>query len=500
VPSWLQRNDNRREAAWLLVIVVGGALLRLWGLASWQWEQDELYTLRDALTLPLASGTSPGIGGRPLYYVLQHLLLSVSSPTPLALRAPAFLFGVAGIVAAWAFGRRAFGATAGLMAAFLTAISPWHLYASQFARYWSLVFLLSAAAFALLLRLGTQESRRGLLATALILLLGSLTHPTFLFPLIGVIAAAHLLRPNGRLGIVWPSSTAWRYLWLPFGLLLGSYLLFIKLGGYGSALRNMEGRGLLATLRLVPAMVQWAPLEAIGGALFATAYLVTGRSGLADRRIGMMVLLGGASGLGLLLASSLSTGVYADYGIAMLPLAFVAVGGLAQRSTDRLAPGERNWIVAGMVVILGLAAAPGVASHLRDGSRFDYRSAYQAINRLGPQYPVTGGIDALREVYSPTVDHFSITMSQDAGRPINYWLVVSFQRYGLREGTPRLQRAIDASCRRIESWERGRFDYRVYRVELHWCGTEPVPGSSPPILRTQPTGQDPAGRMEGGTP
>ena len=71
--------------------------------------------------------------------MMQHLLLKVIPPTALTLRLPAFLFGVLGVWATWRLARRAFGTTAGLVAAALVALSPWHLYASQFARYWTLV-------------------------------------------------------------------------------------------------------------------------------------------------------------------------------------------------------------------------------------------------------------------------------------------------------------------------------------------------------------------------
>jgi predicted membrane-bound mannosyltransferase len=110
-------------------------LLRLHGLATWPLEQDELYTIRDAVAFGQQINWL-----RPFYFFLQQLLLQLLPPTPLFLRMPPFLFGVLGVWLTWVLGRKVFGTTAGLVAAFMVAISPWHLYASQFARYWTLVY------------------------------------------------------------------------------------------------------------------------------------------------------------------------------------------------------------------------------------------------------------------------------------------------------------------------------------------------------------------------
>lgn len=80
------------------------AALRWYGLSSWAFEQDELYTLRDALSLRF--------NVRPAYYFVVHLLLEVFPPSDLVLRGPAFVFGVLGIEATWVPGREVFGTRA----------------------------------------------------------------------------------------------------------------------------------------------------------------------------------------------------------------------------------------------------------------------------------------------------------------------------------------------------------------------------------------------------
>lgn len=461
------------EWLWLLLIVLAAVVLRLWGLGSWQWEQDELYTLRDALNLGAsAPGDAPGIASRPLYYLLQHALLTILPPTPFMLRLPAMLFGIAGIVAVWWLGRRAFGATAGLVAALLVTVSPWHLHASQFARYWTLV-MAAAAWFYGLLPAAVDGNKPGrLLGTLAALMLGTLTHPTFLFAAVGAVAAVHLWDAEGHVRFRWPSARAWGYLWGPFLLLLGAGYVGLQLVGEARALENHpEGRGLLASLRLVPAMIQWMPLEAAGAAAIGTLLLTIGGAG-SDRRWGGMALAASVTGITILFTLSFRTGVYADYGISMLPLAFVSIGGAIQRVGDRMPKAQRRWAIAGLTAALAIGSGPGVVSHLSDGSRYDYRAAYRVIERLGPEYAVFGDIDVIRHAYAPSL----IGRTQRTYQPgTPYWLVGSYQRYGLRGGSPRSQQWLDRNCRRVAQFARPRFDYRDFRVELYWCGSAPVP-------------------------
>ncbi|MEZ4586466.1 MAG: glycosyltransferase family 39 protein [Gemmatimonadales bacterium] len=468
-------SSRRTQLLLILGVLALAVALRLWGLGSWQWEEDELYTLRDSISLVLSGDGSPGIGARPVYYLLQHALLAVGDPTPLFLRLPAFVFGVLGVAAAWWLGRRAFGRVAGLVTALLVAVSPWHLQASQFARYWTLVFLFAAIAITELPRALDRGTPRRLLGALAIMLLGALSHPTFLFPMIGAVIGLSLVKPDGEWTIRWPTLRSWLLLWGPFVVILLGYYLFIKSGGHGNALRNSDGRGVVASLRLIPAMIQWAPLPIAGASALSLGFLLfAGRPG--DRRFALMSALGILSGVVILYFSSIVTAVYADYGIAVLPLVYLAIGGAVQRVADAVPTPMSPWVAGCAAAALGIAAAPGTVSHLVDGSRYDYRAAYAMIRDLAPNRPVVGGIETLQVAFEPSLETRSLGAVRRKQPPLTgFWFVTSYQRYGLREGGPRLAAWIDTNCRRLSAWERMRLDYRVYRVELHWCGTDPVP-------------------------
>lgn len=471
----MSREQGGDDRIWLLLILLAGTLLRIWGLAGLIWEEDELYTLRDSADLgaEAAAGGAPGIAARPLYYLFQHLLLGIFPPTKVFLRLPPLVFGVAGIWATWHLGRTAFGRRAGLVAAALVAVSPWHLYASQFARYWSLVYLLAALAFGGLIAAIESDQRGRYIVAAVTIVLGMATHPTFLFPLAGAVVALHLVDSHGRFGLIRPTGAAVRWLWLPTLAATAIGFVALKLLARPESLQNWSTRGIAASFRLVPAMVQWAGVPIVIGAMASVLYLGW-QEPVKGRRWALMTALGAGGAFALLVAASFRTGVYADYGIASLPLVLVAVAGLVDRVAARLADAGPRFALAAGLALAG-STAPEAVSYLSDGSRFDYRPAFDLIRRLGPDRPVLGHIEAIAAAEASDLDYRSMRRDDALRQTPAYWLITSIRRFGLREGRPRLQAWIDANCRRVAFFERPRFDYRLYRVELHWCGDEPLP-------------------------
>jgi hypothetical protein len=480
------------------VVVVGvAALLRGINLGHWALEQDELYTLRDATDLG-ASSTGPGIKARPVYYLLQHLLLALLPPTALLLRLPAFVFGVAGVWVTWLLGRRAFGSTAGLVAAALVTVSPWHLYESQLARYWTLVYLLAACALLALQRARDTERPGAYLLAAGVIGLGILTHPTFAFPFVGALPALTLARSEGGRLPLAPARQAWRWLWLPLlgGALAG--LVLLKATGSESSLRNWGGRG-AANLLLIPAMVQWmTPVTATATAL-AAAWLASRGAG-ADRRWGMAALLGMGSAATLLLLAAVRTDVYADYGMAALPLAYVAIGGAVERLGTRAGAAGRE-VMWGATALLVASALPGAASHLLDGSRFDYRPVYEYLQRRGANELVVGWPVINQRYYAPELRFAELVgdttrLSDLARREAGIWLVTSHQRHGIVMDDGALTEWVHGRCQRVLRTGATRLDYRSYHVVLSWCHDQPeTPGRAGERARVQSAG--PAGARDG---
>lgn len=465
-----QRRPHSGPLLATLLLLAG--VLRIPGMFSFPFDQDELYTIIEGSRL-FHSPLHPGIQARPLYFLLQHVLLTIAPPTAPWLRLLPVLFGLLGVWATWAVARRLVGPVGAAAAAFLVAISPWHLYASDFARYYALLYLLAILAIGELLE-GTRDDRPSRYwRAALLLVLGTLTHPTFCFPFVGVALGLSLSTSTGRYGWRWPSRRAWTFLWLPFLAALAIEWGVLHFTGSNAALNNFGGRGASATLRLVPALIEWMTPIVFAAALLGTVGLLA--DGRPDRRrLGLVVVGGIGSTLVLLLAAATRTDVYVDYGMSMLPLVFLAIGGGIQWVAER-APGVSRPLASALVGLIAAGVAPGTVSHLIDGTRFDYRPAFAAAAASDSGHLVLTWPIIQQRAYAPTLRAAELSSDTAAltatlQREGVVWVIASYHRDGLvANGGTRVEAWLDAACHEIRSFEKPRFDYRRYRVTILRC-------------------------------
>jgi 4-amino-4-deoxy-L-arabinose transferase-like glycosyltransferase len=478
VPGGDDSASSRPEPASGELLVLAGILIiaaavRLPGLWLYPLEQDELYTIIESQRL-FGSPLRPGIEARPFYYLLQHALFTLVPANALGIRLLPVAFGLLGVVATWALARTVVGRTAGLAAALFATLSPWHMYVSGLARYGSLLYLLSALFALFLLRGVTKECRRDYLIAFLCLLAGSVTHPSFVFTAAGVVAAALLVRNDGSLRPGWPTRLALTHLWAPYAacMLLGLGLLWVT--GEQSSLRNFNGRGLQATLRLGPALVDWITpvLTIAAGAGVLTALRESAEA--RTRQWSMMVLLGVTSTFSAILLASFVTDVYADYGISVLPLVCAAAGGFVQllTSSSGQRPNIRSLSLAALIVA---AMLPSTVSHLSDGTRFDPRPAFAMVARLAPEARVLTTPIALQRHYASQLNAKELRyerpfLDRELAENGEFWLVAAVQRYGIVFDDAGVGPDwLSTNCRQRLTSGRPRLDYRMYSIELYQC-------------------------------
>jgi hypothetical protein len=364
-----------------------------------------------------------------------------------------------------------------VVAAVLTAISPWHLHASGMARYWSLIYTLALLFyFFLSTAYGANRPRDHVRALAC-LVLGTLTHPTFVFPAAGLALATSVVGTEGRLAWRLPSRPAIAFLWGPFALMALLAMGVLTATGNQTEVRNFEGRGVLAMLRLLPAMVQWMTPTVFASGVLGGALLLFDPAS-ARRRWGVIALAGSGAAMILLMAAASITDVYADYGMAMLPLFFLSSGALIQWVTDRVPVGGRavGWALTGILVA---GVLPSTASHLSDGTRFDYRPAFRQIAATAPELPVLTWPIIVQRTYAPQLTGRELRMTPaflaaqlDEERDL--WVVLPVQRYGIvSDDSGDVSQWLNANCRLNSSYERPRLDYRVYRVNVYRCRAAP---------------------------
>lgn len=352
----------------LLALLLLAIVTRFYHLGEWPLFGDELYTLQDS-TEPFFSVT-----GRPLLFWLNHHLVQpVVSLDALGLRLLPAIFGVAGVAVLVEMGRRTVTLRTGLLAGLLTALHPWHLVWSQTARYYTLVFLLSALSPAALY-LGVRDgSRRWTAVGVVAAALAWFAHPTAILPTAGFLVwlvGYALVRTSGRRR----------------RLILGGVAVAVVAGAVASYV----------------VLSQWTSLGqewGIGGIWVAVSYGVRLTGGVALAAAAGMVLLylDGRTELATFLAAAVAVPVMAigvlgefvsahtGFLFATAPYALLAAAAFADRAIEAAAgPGRRAALGVATVGLIVVAGIPSFVSHYVDGGRGDFRgAAHHVAERAG---------------------------------------------------------------------------------------------------------------------
>jgi hypothetical protein len=172
--------------------MLGAALLlcglRFVGLGHWSLWLDEALTLADA-----RHGSNEL---NPLGYALFRAFYGISAgrPDEFLMRLPAAVLGCASILSAlWAL-RPFVGARAATFSALLLAASPWHMYWSQNARFYTLAQTLALLGGGLLLRGLYGESSKRTVSGVLLLVGAAVTHPSAVFLIAPLLCLPWLVR------------------------------------------------------------------------------------------------------------------------------------------------------------------------------------------------------------------------------------------------------------------------------------------------------------------
>ncbi len=183
VGVWRTRTATRADATgnagqtlMVLWVTLAGLALRLIRLnfqPLWFDEGYSFYFANSSLA-QLIERTSVDIHP-PLYYLLLKGWLAVCGSGVAAARCLSVVSGVAAIPLLYLLGRRLWGGRAGLFAALLLALSPFHIYYSQEVRMYGLVTLLGLAASLLTLRAAEGRGRWDWVAAGAALLAGLYT-------------------------------------------------------------------------------------------------------------------------------------------------------------------------------------------------------------------------------------------------------------------------------------------------------------------------------------
>lgn len=139
------------ERVFIVAILAVATAMRLFTLGYSDLWQDEYFTalFYEERALKLQNS---------LTYIAIYVSQTFLGENAFALRLPSLIFGVLGIYFTYLLGKELKSARVGLLAALFLAILPWHLFHSQYARYYTAVLLFTAVShwlFLLSLRKGS---------------------------------------------------------------------------------------------------------------------------------------------------------------------------------------------------------------------------------------------------------------------------------------------------------------------------------------------------------
>jgi hypothetical protein len=494
-----ERRQGLSPAIILAVLTLLAVGLRFYRLGQWGFSSDEIFMLRDSIDL---RATNP----RPLMYLLNHYLVRPLMPLDeFGLRLLPAIFGALAVPAFYLVARRVVGTRAALFGAFLVATSGLFVYDSQFGRYWSLVFLLSAV-YPYVLYLGIRDGNGRLLALGMLTgVVAVLAHPVSVLPLGGLgiwIIAVYLKRD--RLAQLWSRrSVRW-------GALLAVIL------------------AVMIALRFIPMLQNWIhEHDKLTQTPTGRVFLLHAPGGQGIKQLSL--LLGYVESLTLPLVLTGVLGIYILWQertrplalllacLFLFPIAFVV---LVQTRTsvstfylspatpalfigagvflDRLAGLDwtlrPRWLLSATVAVMILAAgAPTLISQYRDGRRWDFRGvAHWLDDRLAPPDVVFSDQPSVLAYYLPGKDvqplvadpaRFIQTdrMLRRAGHGGVLWIVSPARSHAFRTN-PKLNSLnswIYDNCQLRNTIGVARVDFRQNFLQVYRCPPE-VPVAAGP--------------------
>jgi predicted membrane-bound mannosyltransferase len=362
------------EVAAVGLIVLLGLFVRFYQLGAWSFWPDEIFSFGTK-----SDGFHEGLLRRSLATDLISLTVNWLGPSEWNARLVPALIGLASLPLLYLLLRRCMVRPAALSVLVLLAFSPWHVYWSQNARFYTLLFLFFNLGL-LLFYLGFEEDRPWYLLASLVLF--GLAARERLVALIGMPALVAYLLLLVPFGFARPKGLNWRNLLVFFGpaVVAGLVLVF-------PYVRNFEGwvQG-FSRLNTTPFFLLAGTLYYVGLPLAAFAAGSALFAVWRKDRLALLLSLGALLPLVAIMAVSLVQYAANRY-IFFSLFSWLALGGIGlQALYVRLVRDAR---VLMLVVLVALASAYAGDLYLyhveQNGNRDDWRSAFAYIREHGQE-------------------------------------------------------------------------------------------------------------------
>lgn len=366
----------------LVLITLLATALRFYKLGTWSFWIDEIYTINHATFHfqnwgLILDHIPPHRNWFPVSVILTAQALNVWGLSEWSARLASVIIGAVSIPILFFPTRKMFGDWVALFAVLLLAVSPWHIFWSQNARFYtSLLLFYTLALFAFHLGIERNQIRYFILFYGLLYLAFSeRLFAFFIFPVIGVyLIALWLLKFEKPKGF-----TLWNVVLVAVPVLLGSAIEIYSRIAYGESrffadfdwfflYRNGDPIRLLGNITFNIGI----PLMAL--ALFSGLFLITRK-----HRAGLLMTVNAVVPLAILIVTNPFIFTKDRYVFVVLfswiILAAVAIHELLSQVT-----GQHRWLALGVLILLLMDAGGDALLYYRNnGNRPEWKTAFYII-------------------------------------------------------------------------------------------------------------------------
>lgn len=443
------------EFSLLAGITLVAALLRFYKLGDWSFWGDEIFSVGFK-----EDGFNYSFLRRSLAGSMIHLATKTLGTSEWSARLFPALIGMISIPILYFPIKRLFGAPVAILASGLLAVSPWHLYWSQNARFYSLLLLFYTLAL-LYLAIGLEEDRPWfLLLSAIFLGLAARERLVALFFVPVVLSYLFLLK---RLSIDNPLRHRLRYLLLLFtlGLVLSLFFVIPYVRNMNQWLVNFGGPN-NSPFWILAGTVYYVSLPVVCIGAFGAVYFLLNRN-----RVVLLISLSAA--VPLVLMAVIALFHYSANRYVFITLtSWTLLAALAVRELFARLKGHLRIFPAGLVCLLFIALIKEdfLYYQYQNGNRPDWKAAFAFIqSHKEPGEIVLSANKDIGDYYSQEktkgLEYFDITNIEESG--VRVWIV---DDWGAKDINPDTIRWVEENAGLVaiyDVWVQARnFSMRVY--------------------------------------
>jgi hypothetical protein len=452
---------SRLDLAMAAILTLLAFLSRSYGLGDAALIDDEYYTV-------WAAHERYKKLINPAYYLLTHLSHQTFGRTEWAARFPAMVLGALSIPLFFATWRQIIGRNAALLGAILILFSSWHLWFSQFSRFYSGVFLFGLLSFFFYYRAVVLDDLRHLAGAFICNVLGILFHATAVMVPIccGAFSLLILLSPLRSTGYSRRIAGTHLAVCITLGLTAAvGFLSLVESWLEKGAIKGPDPFSLLFQF------VRDIELPIVLAAAFGAVWLLQ-----RETFKGIFIALGVCIPALAMLAASPTMEIKPHYMFYSFPLIIAAAAVTCELMRAYFS--RDAWIVGYVGIALVITGVlPRFASHYTDRFKPDIRDAvrivierYQPGDRIlaidkGFNHYTPNGFETAKLLHWPYLESVDWESTMDAYRaePGRIWVVLPMSRRPLATG---LERWLQAHGNLVQREYGRRFDYTMNGYQI----------------------------------